>query len=168
MGHELNRLLAQSPFSLDVLNQEHHPLLGAPPASNTQGDENYGQAIYTWYTGGDDRGRALNLCEITRKLTEMRIPTHADNNTIDLRIKKRRRGVWHPGSVYRMLNNETYAGAWYHGKKSRDQNGQWVFNPEDEWLRVEVPAILSREVLKAAQARLQENRCRPSIHRSAN
>lgn len=117
--------------------------------------------IFDWYTIGEVRGRTLSIGAIARKLTEMQVPTFADvrpNN----RPKKRGYGKWGRSSVANILKNETYSGIWHYGKRRRisnenDTDNRRKTNKED-LLSVNVPALVSREVWEAAQARMTYNR----------
>jgi len=118
--------------------------------------------IFTWYTQGDGSGEPLKIAAIARRLTEMRVPTWADLNREPGRSTKRReRGVWSRTVVWNILRNETYAGVWYFGKWRVERfNGKTrTFRaPREQWIPVEVPAIIDRKTWKAAQKRLEMNR----------
>ena len=103
--------------------------------------------IFTWYVVGDERGKRLNLEAIAVRLTGMGVPTWADVHGV--RVKKRGRGEWSKATIRGILSNEVYAGMWYYGKQG---------NEREQWLAVEVPAIVSREVWEKAQERRQHNR----------
>jgi site-specific DNA recombinase len=103
--------------------------------------------IFTWYTF-----ESLGYHTIARKLSEMRVLTWAD---IRGARKKRGRGEWEPSSIASIISNETYAGVWHYGKRS--SGGKHV-NSRDQWLDVEVPAIVSREVWEKAQERRAYNK----------
>ena len=100
------------------------------------------EMIFTWYVHGDGKSRPMTLAEITHRLSAMKVPTQ-----LDLRgranVKRRGYGVWGRGTVWTMLRNETYAGRWTYADTS---------------LEVSVPAVISPELWKAAQARLAENK----------
>jgi site-specific DNA recombinase len=61
--------------------------------------------------------------------------------------------------VTRILKKELYCGVWHYGKKNRHEG---IINPRDQWIPVEVPAIVSRETWEKAQERIQENRDWPN------
>jgi site-specific DNA recombinase len=109
--------------------------------------------IFEWYIYGDESGRPLSLRAIARKLTSLRIPTRGDK---DGRIKKKHgRGIWHHGVVNRILKNETYVGVWHYNKNDCSEKQRQ--RPKDEWIAVEVPAIVERDLWEKAQARLPHN-----------
>jgi site-specific DNA recombinase len=102
--------------------------------------------IFEWYTVGDGESNGLAINAIARKLSEMGIP----------RPSGRGKG-WARSTVAEILSNETYAGVWHYGKKAK-KNGEWVRNPHSYWLSLQVPAIVSSKMWKAAQKRKQYNR----------
>jgi len=110
--------------------------------------------IFEWYIYGDEYDGPLSIRAIARKLTGLGIPTRGDR---DGHVKKRHgRCVWQPGVVSKILKRETYSGTWYYNKNdfSEKQKGR----PKDEWIAVEVPAIIDRDLWEKAQARLQHNK----------
>ncbi|MBN1660990.1 MAG: recombinase family protein [Anaerolineae bacterium] len=114
--------------------------------------------VFHWYVRGCDEKGPMSIYGITNKLNEMGVPTFSDSGTRKpIAAKQRGYGKWARSPINRMLRNETYAGVWRYGKMARE-NGQWVENPEEHLLVVEVPAIVSRDMWEAAQLRLIENR----------
>ncbi|MBX3057465.1 MAG: recombinase family protein [Anaerolineae bacterium] len=108
--------------------------------------------IFEWYTV-----EGLTMRAIARRLTDMRVPTPADVNSYPDGRKKRGAGEWVGGSVANILNNETYAGTWWYGKR----NGRTgVINSQESLLSVTVPAIISRETWELAQGRKVENKAK--------
>jgi site-specific DNA recombinase len=113
------------------------------------------RSIYTWYTRGDGEQGPMSIYAISERLTELEVPTHGDKP--DSLVKKQNpRGKWARSTVWRMLQNETYAGTWYYSKAKR-VDGVTVRNAKENWLSVEVPAIVDRVVWKEAQSRRQSN-----------
>jgi site-specific DNA recombinase len=108
--------------------------------------------IFTWYVYGDEGGTKLGIRTITRRLTEMKIPTPVDRDGNG--FKKRGFGQWASSSVAHILSNETYAGVWHYGK--RDSNSKR--KPRESWLSIDVPAIVSRELWERAQKQKRHNR----------
>ncbi|MFN8482967.1 MAG: recombinase family protein [Anaerolineae bacterium] len=98
--------------------------------------------IFQWYTEGDGEQGPMSITGITRKLSELAIPTWADVRERTGGVKKKRaRGQWCRGMVYKILSSETYAGIWTYSD-----------------VRVVVPAIVPREVWEAAQERRAYNK----------
>jgi len=109
--------------------------------------------IFAWYVYGDENGKKLSLRAIAKRLTEMKVPTWADTHTKGFR-KKRKRGEWSVGAIDGILKKEVYCGVWYYGKA--DKTGKK--NPRENWIAVEAPAIIARELWGKAQERRARNR----------
>lgn len=110
--------------------------------------------MFELYTVDDtDDGKPLGIHSITRKLSEMGIPTPGE-----LRGQQRTRksGIWNKTTVSRMLRNETYCGTWHYGKRIGAE-GIGGNRPKDRQIAVSVPPIVSREVWEAAQAQRKLN-----------
>jgi site-specific DNA recombinase len=95
---------------------------------------------------------SYGLVSISRYLEERRIPTSTG------------RPQWDRGQIKFMLKNETYTGRRYFNRITAvtDANregkqvirGKWVFRDRAEWIPVNVPAIVSRELFDKVQERL--------------
>lgn len=66
---------------------------------------------------------------------------------------------WSRHSVYYMLQNRTYIGDWYYGKTA-SVRGKIVKIPEDEWIRIDVPAIVGQDLFDRAQRKLAANKAK--------
>jgi site-specific DNA recombinase len=84
---------------------------------------------------------------IARTLDIMEIPLPMNG------IKVSRKAEWKHETVRNILRNETYAGCWTYGKTAR--GGQR--NLPDNFIHVQVPAIVSRDLWLAAQEQLRQN-----------
>jgi site-specific DNA recombinase len=89
--------------------------------------------------------------------------------------------LWARSMIMKLLRSETYAGVWHYNKKvaepprtirkphaiRRRVNTAQHVRPRDQWVAVEIPAIVSRETFEAAQAQLARARqfCRRKMHR---
>jgi len=84
---------------------------------------------------------------------------------------------WHTDQIKFMLKNETYAGTRYYNRitaateASREGKqvirGKWVLRDRAEWIAVNVPAIVPRELFEKVQERLrqhEERYCQPVTH----
>ncbi|MFU8774048.1 MAG: recombinase family protein, partial [Anaerolineales bacterium] len=98
--------------------------------------------IYNWYVNGDDCGKKLTMKAITRKLTELHVPTRLDTIKGKGGFKKKDWGEWSRATVGKILGNEVYIGNWYYGKDGHDHS---------EWLVVRVPAIIDKDVWEIAR-----------------
>lgn len=101
--------------------------------------------------------------KISAHLSEKRIPSPADSN--GKMYKVRAYGVWSKTLVRNILSRETYTGVWYWGKTTRrytlTPNGQRhvVISPapRENWIPVEVPAIIDTATFEAAQKQIEYN-----------
>ncbi len=119
--------------------------------------------IFVWYVYGDEDGKPLSIRAIAKKLSKMRIPTRGDK--VEHVAKKNDYGIWQPGVVSKILRNETYAGTWHYNKndfsnrqKDRPKKREQKKRPRAEWIAVEVPPIIERDLWEKAQARLRHNK----------
>ena len=112
--------------------------------------------IFEWYTDTDS---SQSLHGIAKKLRADGIPTPSGKT------------VWHTASVRNILRNSSYTGTAYSGRtrsapaKRRQSallpvgSGQSSKpTPEEEWIAVSVPAIISTEIFDLAQNRLGQNK----------
>jgi site-specific DNA recombinase len=105
------------------------------------------------------------LVNISRFLEERRIPTRTG------------RPQWYRDQIKSMLKNETYTGIRYYnritaateaGREGKEViRGKWVFRDRAEWIAVNVPAIVSRELFDKVQEKLRQHKeryCTPVRH----
>ena len=91
----------------------------------------------------------------------------------DMGVPGRRGGVWSPATLLNMVKNEVYKG-WFitnrltYEKVGYDEEGKpkrkWRKRPEDEWIRVPVPPIVSEEQWAEAIKVLKSNRSYKGRH----
>lgn len=112
--------------------------------------------IYEWYANGDEQGNPLSIRAITRKLTELHVPTFADMHP-EKTYRKREGKNWNPNSVRKILTNKIYIGIWEYGERD-----------SDNILSVEVPAIVDKKIWKAAQSRRAKNKKMAKRNRKHN
>lgn len=111
--------------------------------------------VYDWLTS--DR---KTLYEIATILNDMKIPG-------------RRGGTWSPGTLLNMVKSEVYKG-WFitnrntYEKTGYDDDGKpkrkWRKRPEEEWIRVPVPPLVSEEQWAEAKAVLKSNSTHKGRH----
>jgi len=93
----------------------------------------------------------MTLRAIQQKLIRLGIPT------------RKGKSWWQRATLYRMVMDETYVGRWYYNKrmdvpaKSKNGGNIQVLKPKEQWIPVEVPAMISRETFEAAQTQLARN-----------
>lgn len=104
--------------------------------------------IFDWYTSG----RSLRW--IAKTLTDQGLPTP----------RKQRKG-WDPSTIQRMLANTVYKGTFIANRRIREyvwdagrQKLSYDLKPEDEWIYIDVPAIVSEEQWNEVQERLTKNK----------
>ena len=105
--------------------------------------------IFEWFIEGDGVNGRLPIRKICKKLTE--------EKALVPKTRKRSHNRWARPTINRILRSETYAGIWRYGKFG-NKDGKRFLNPEEHFLEVEVPAIVSREVWKAAQKQIENNK----------
>ena len=111
----------------------------------------------------------LTIRAVARRLTEARTPTAIDRRGFTARAGrkpcKEAWGVWSAVSVAVILKNPLYMGQMrYNARANIRRNGRLVahrWRPAEEWLTVQVPAIIDPETFATVQQRLQENREHP-------
>jgi site-specific DNA recombinase len=113
--------------------------------------------IFQWYVYGDEDGNRLGIRGIVRKLSDMRVPTKYDAD--GYRRVNKQQGVWAISSVTKILEQETYAGRWYYNRsQSRsDSRTKRLWKDKSEWIAVEVPSIVSRDLWELAQIQRTRN-----------
>ena len=143
-GYDYVRKTATAPAAL-VINAEQAPVV---------------RSIFEMFASGQ-----FGLVTISRSLEERRVPTRLG------------RPLWQRDQIKAMLRNETYAGTRYFNRitaakeTSHDGKpvirGRWVYRDRAEWIPVNVPAIVPRELFETVheKLRLHEQRyCRPVTH----
>lgn len=100
----------------------------------------------------------LTLYKIQKRLNEMKVLTKFDRVG---RVKKSKsKGWWQLPTIHRMLQGEIYTGnyhwrRYYRSNRSRSKEN---LRPEEDWILVKVPAVISKELFEKAQERLKNNR----------
>ena len=109
--------------------------------------------IYHWFLEEE-----LNTYQIASRLNALKIPT------------KRGCGFWHQSVAVNILTNPVYMGTGYFHRyqlvlptysqrfEKRRKPHAFRLRAKDEWVAVEVPAIISAEMFRRAQEKLKRNR----------
>jgi site-specific DNA recombinase len=108
--------------------------------------------IFDWYVNGK-----LSIYKIQCRLNEMHVPTKYDRMGRSKRTATT--GWWCSRVIARILGNEVYAGRlmlrkykrW--GLSHREAN----MRPQEDWIPIKTPNIISRELFSQAQAQLVKN-----------
>lgn len=104
-----------------------------------------------------------SIREIAAHLTAQQVPTRADKDPNV--YKEQGRGRWAKNTVSQILKRETYTGVWHWGKTDRKwvvENGKkirrMVEAPREQWIAVEVPAIIDHATFDQAAKRAIHNK----------
>jgi site-specific DNA recombinase len=114
-----------------------------------ESEANVIRQMFSWYA---DEG--LSIHAIAARLVQRQVPTYHGG------------WHWHPATVRGMLSNEVYAGMAYGNRDYEVEPRRWRggrsaverqrhhtrHRPREEWIAVEVPAIISRELFERVQA----------------
>ncbi len=97
------------------------------------------------------------------------VPKPAKGNNHKARSKPSS-AMWSIGTINGILDNETYVGHWHYRKTKRVKDvatGKYHNNdrPREEWLEINVPAIVPAADFEAAQARRRNNKRQMGHHR---
>lgn len=125
--------------------------------------------VYHWYVYGNGTSEPLNMQAIAGLLTRLHIPTRGDK--VQHVAKKRGFGEWTRGMVCHILTNLTYTGVWNYGRTQMVSHGEEYNHPASskrgpgkqvardpkDWIPVEVPAIIDRDLFECAVIRRQRN-----------
>ncbi len=96
-------------------------------------------------------------------LNEQKIPKPCKGNNHKAITRDKNPLGWSEGTIRGILTNETYIGRWYYRKTKSCKNPktgkrQNVSRPKEEWLMVEVPAIIDEKLFDLVQLRRDENK----------
>ncbi len=113
-------------------------------------EDKWVQKMFEWMT--KDR---MSLHGIADRLNALGVPTKYDN----LGKKKKVNGTcyWRPRAVGRIIANSTYTGTFTYNKYENSTVGSKL-RPEDEWIPIETPKTISKEIFDLAQEQLKSNR----------
>jgi len=107
----------------------------------------------------------LSFQQIALRLTEEQVPPPSAG-------WKRKAKRWSAAQVGKILKHPAYTGTWvqnkykYEGAVSTTNGTPYMFKgkeqkPEDEWITIELPALITEERWKAIQSRIEHNRRKP-------
>lgn len=114
--------------------------------------------IYRLYLHGH-KGITMSLGDITRRLAEMGVPTYLDSGKRKRGFRKKRDiNQWDRTTIRHILSNETYTGTWYYNKWDRINGKKRKLKPREEWIGVEIPAIVDKASFEAAKKQLTANK----------
>ena len=141
---------ARAPYGYDHVRDENGKIMNFEPLEE---EAQIVRLIYKWYVFGDETGQRLSAGKIAKRLSEMQIPTPGETNPGYHRT--RQPGMWHAYTVLSIIAPETYAGIWRFGVRI----GPTRFKrPEEEWIEIEVPALVDRTTWEMAQEIRKQNK----------
>jgi len=110
--------------------------------------------VFKWFAEG------MAIRGIQRELNRLAVPTPADSYPYNTYHKQRGQGEWGRSTIYAILQNESYTGAWNYGKRSPKipRSKQMVNNARETWIRVEIPAIIAPELWEATHRTLAKHK----------
>lgn len=110
-------------------------------------------------------GQAFEVDEVEARVVREIFDLMAGGNhslySIALRMRERgypnkRKGNWWVSTIHRILLNETYTGT-YHAALAHWKDGKRTAKPRSEWIAIEVPPIITRDLFELARARIWAN-----------
>jgi site-specific DNA recombinase len=165
-----NREKSMMGFRGKVESGIYHGLRGAPYGYEIVGRKKATQlrvveewaavvrAIFKWYAID-----GLTITQIADHLSRHRVTTPGE---LLGHKRKRDKGIWGFDTVKKILRHELYGGIAY-VFKTRRVNGKAVLRPREEWVEIQVPAIVPRSLWELAQQRMNEGKAnspRNKIH----
>ncbi|MBI5353958.1 MAG: recombinase family protein [Chloroflexi bacterium] len=133
----------RAPFGYDHVRDENGKSSNFEPLEE---EAQIVHLIFQWYILGDETGQRLSAGKIAARLSEMQIPTPGETNIGYHR--KRKAGMWHPNAILDIISSETYAGIWRFGVRIGSTR---IRRPKEEWVEIEVPALIERKDWEKAQ-----------------
>lgn len=97
----------------------------------------------------------LSKYKVQQRLNEKKIPTKWDK--LGKQKPVNGQGWWNARTVERILKYETYTGKFCYRKYKSLRSTRKELRPEEEWIKIEVPAIISKELYEKAQEQLRVN-----------
>lgn len=111
--------------------------------------------IYRWLV--DER---LSLLEVERRMNQLKVPAPYSTKI----VARETHNYWYKRTIGRILTNEVYTGTFYYRKYKRPFNNltsitdKGRLRPKDEWVEMQTPPIVSKEMFEAAKRQLTHNR----------
>jgi DNA invertase Pin-like site-specific DNA recombinase len=111
--------------------------------------------IAQWFLRGDG-GLPLSTRGITRRLTELCIPTRAD--TLGRAKRLHKYGEWDIAMVAAILRDASIAGTFYANRYERVGKTGVRLRPREAWIPIAIPPILDQDTFNAIQRKLDAGR----------
>ncbi len=154
---------ARPPYGYTVKSEPHKAWLEID-----QNEAVIVRMVYDWYLRGDENGAPMSANSIAVRLTKLGVLTRGDKQSHF--AKKHGKGVWQRAMIIHILTNKTYTGVWHFGKtkmvddgkqrvsKQKRGLGKQVARAQEEWIPVNVPAIIDHESFALVQERKKYNK----------
>ena len=124
---------------------------------------------FGYITGYDGDRKVLIINEAEAKIVRLIFRLYVEEFYTIYRIAKYleerkirkpsgRPGNWSHGTLHNILRNETYVGRWYFNKARSAGGHKRIANDRENWLMVEVPAIIEEDTFNRAQELLKANK----------
>ncbi len=111
--------------------------------------------IFAWVAN-----EGFTIRKVAKRLQELGIKT-----------KRCKRSVWHPSTVGNILRHTSYYGEWHYGKRQsavpkkpikvetykRVKKSSAVIRPRSEWITMQIPAIIDKELFDRVALQLEAN-----------
>lgn len=109
-----------------------------------------------WFILGENDQPPYGIVDIGRRLTELQIPTRAD--TLGRAKALRGRGEWDARTVANILRDSTLGGIFYANRIQRLSKTEVRQRPREEWVPIQIPAILDADLFAAVQRKIDTGR----------
>ena len=97
----------------------------------------------------------LSKYKVRQRLNEKKVPTKWDRLGREKKVNGQ--GWWNARTVERILKYEIYTGEFYYRKYKCPRGMRKEPRPREEWIEIETPAIISRELFEKTQEQLKAN-----------
>ena len=140
----------RAPFGYDHIRDENGKIVNFEPVEE---EAKIVRLIFQWYVKGDEAGQRLSAGKIAKRLSDLQIPTPGETNSGYNR--KRKAGMWAATAILDIIARESYAGIWRFGVRIGPTRNK---RPKEEWIEVEVPALIDRKIWEKAQVLREQNK----------
>ncbi|MCG2718355.1 MAG: recombinase family protein, partial [Nanoarchaeota archaeon] len=111
--------------------------------------------LYSWLVG-----ERMSMYKVQDKINGMKIPTKYDRMGWSHKKKTGSKCWWNRETVKRILTNEIYTGVhcyrkYKHPARTKKKSD---LRPKEDWISIEVPIIISKDLFKRTQNQLRKNK----------
>jgi site-specific DNA recombinase len=139
-------------------------------AKAKQGKQPCGRAAYGYRLEDGEHKIDEGEAEVIRMVFDWLAGDGMSLRAIQLRLNrlgiltKEGKSWWQRATLYRIVRDPIYTGRWYYNKrmdapaKTKKGTTVQVLKPREQWIPVQVPAIISEQTFESAQRQLERNR----------